>query len=270
MRKIVLSLLLAGAAASPAFAQRDDGDRPDRADRSEMRAEREAAREERRQAREQAAPVARPQIADRQRPAAASGEDGSFRRRGDGSGFDRAQVEPRAGERQARREQMRDASDTAFFGRDRSASERGGPGGLRQPDRALPNVMRNPVPVVSDRPRDGTRPAAHRDRRPGTDRWSGNWRKDHRYDWRGWRDRNRSLFHVGIYFDPFGSRYRPYDIGGRLWPSYYGQRYWINDPWMYRLPYAPPGYRWIRYWDDAILVDTWSGQVVDVIRNFFW
>jgi len=55
-----------------------------------------------------------------------------------------------------------------------------------------------------------------------------------------------------------------------MWPSYYSSRYWLNDPWMYRLPHAPAGYRWVRYWDDAILVDTWSGQVVDVIRNFFW
>jgi hypothetical protein len=26
----------------------------------------------------------------------------------------------------------------------------------------------------------------------------------------------------------------------------------------------------VRYWDDAILVDRWSGEVVDVIHNFFW
>ena len=25
---------------------------------------------------------------------------------------------------------------------------------------------------------------------------------------------------------------------------------------MYRLPYAPPGYVWVRYWNDALLVDT--------------
>ena len=42
-----------------------------------------------------------------------------------------------------------------------------------------------------------------------------------------------------------------------------------SDP-KYGLPYAPPGYQWVRYYDDALLVDTWSGQVVDVINNFFW
>ena len=91
-----------------------------------------------------------------------------------------------------------------------------------------------------------------------------------KYDWQDHRRRHRSLFHLGFYYDPFGWGYRPYQIGWRLWPSYYSSNYWINDPWQYRLPYAPPGYRWIRYYDDAILVDTWTGEVVDVIYNFFW
>jgi hypothetical protein len=39
---------------------------------------------------------------------------------------------------------------------------------------------------------------------------------------------------------------------------------------MYRLPYAPPGTRWIRYWNDALLVDVYTGEVVDEIPNFFW
>jgi hypothetical protein len=34
--------------------------------------------------------------------------------------------------------------------------------------------------------------------------------------------------------------------------------------------YAPRGFRWIRYWDDAVLVDTWTGEVIDVLHNFFW
>jgi len=101
-------------------------------------------------------------------------------------------------------------------------------------------------------------------------RWTNNWHNDRRYDWNSYRNHHRSAFRIGIYYDPFGWNYRPYQIGWRLWPSYYSSRYWIDDPWQYRLPYAPPGYRWVRYWDDAVLVDTWTGQVVDVIYNFFW
>ncbi|HJU77362.1 MAG TPA: RcnB family protein [Sphingomicrobium sp.] len=144
---------------------------------------------------------------------------------------------------------------------------------LRQSDRATPNVMRvrNRTPLVSERPREGTQPPLraerHRRDRPN---WSTSWRHSNKYDWHNWRKRHRSLFRLGFYFDPFGWRYRPYSIGWRLWPSYYSSRFWINDPWRYRLPYAPPGYRWIRYYNDAILVDTWNGEVVDVIYNFFW
>jgi Ni/Co efflux regulator RcnB len=142
---------------------------------------------------------------------------------------------------------------------------------LRQQDRPLPGVFRNRVPVVSNVPHEGTQPPLRVDNR-SRDRshWSTNWRTDHRYDWKDWRKRHRSHFHLGLYYDPFGWSYRPYSIGWRLWPSYYSSRYWINDPYEYRLPYAPPGYRWIRYWDDALLVDTFTGQVVDVIPNFFW
>lgn len=107
-------------------------------------------------------------------------------------------------------------------------------------------------------------------RRDAAAQWNRDWRSDNRYDWRRWRDDHRSRFHIGIYYDPFGWGYRPYQIGWRLWPSYYSSRYWIEDPWYYRLPYAPPGYVWVRYWDDALLVDTWSGEVVDVIHDFFW
>lgn len=147
----------------------------------------------------------------------------------------------------------------------------GGSGRLVQPDRPLPRVLRTRVPVVSDTPREGTQPPLRTEnRRTSHHRWTGDWRHDHRYNWWDWRRRHRSHFHLGFYFDPFGWNYRPYQIGWRLWPVYYSSRFWIDDPWSYRLPYAPPGYRWIRYYDDLILVDTWDGQVVDVIYNFFW
>ena len=101
-------------------------------------------------------------------------------------------------------------------------------------------------------------------------RWSRNWHRDGRYDWRRHRDRHRSRFHLSFYFDPFGWNYRRYNVGWRLWPSYYSQDYWLDDPWQYRLPPAYGPYRWIRYYDDALLVNIYTGTVVDVIHNFFW
>ena len=147
----------------------------------------------------------------------------------------------------------------------------------RHRDQTADAVRDRIAPIISRTPREGTQPPlrAMADRSGTTaHRWRGDWRhdwrSDRRYDWRDHRRRHRSLFHFGFYSDPFGWGYRPYSIGWRLWPSYYRSSFWLNNPWSYRLPHAPPGYRWIRYYDDALLVDTWDGTVVDVIRDFFW
>jgi Sec-independent protein translocase protein TatA/Ni/Co efflux regulator RcnB len=305
MRKILISILLAGAAASPALAQdRGDGNgrwqrEQSQSDDSQPREERRQAREERQQAREQARqeraagggnferaqPNAAPQFEPRQQV------QGEQRGGWDRSRFERRDAPPQQIVEQqgepARRQSFerrgswnRDDAPTRTedpavtqregFGRDGGWTRRDGD--LRQSDRPVPNVMRtrNPL-IVSRTPREGTQPPLRADSyRRNTVQWSTNWRYNDRYDWRRWRDRHRSSFHIGVYYDPFGWDYRPYQIGWRLWPSYYSSRYWINDPWQYRLPYAPPGYVWVRYWDDAVLVDRWSGEVVDVIHNFFW
>jgi Ni/Co efflux regulator RcnB len=150
-------------------------------------------------------------------------------------------------------------------------------GALREqrPQRAEPleTLGSRRAPIVSRIPREGTQPplrASSKTSRHIDHHWRGDWRSDHRYNWREHRRRHRSLFRFGFYVDPFGWRYRPYSIGWRMWPSYYRSSYWLNDPWRYRLPYAPPGYRWIRYYDDLVLVDTWDGRVADVIYDFFW
>ena len=111
--------------------------------------------------------------------------------------------------------------------------------------------------------RNGDRSNNHR-------RWTGDWRSDHRYDWRNYRSRYSSLYRLGRYYDPYGWGYRRFSIGFSLWPSYYGSGFWMNDPWQYRLPPAYGPYRWVRYYDDALLVNIYTGQVVDVIHSFFW
>jgi hypothetical protein len=307
MRKFIIPLLLASVAASPAIAgPRDDSNhpnRPDRAERQQVREERQQARQQVREERQQVRQE-RPQF---------SGERPQFNGQGRFSGgqpqfarpdrvnvpqqggsaevnADRARVRfqgntntyvapgPRAVQnpyvRRDVQELRRERREQALEGR----VERGDASPrivdndqLRRSDRPLPRVMRTRVPVVSETPRPGTQPPLRTEnRRHPVANWSTNWRNDRRYDWRDWRHRHRSHFRLGIYFDPFGWGYQPYSIGWRMWPSYYGSRYWINNPYQYRLPYAPPGYRWVRYYDDAVLVDTWTGEVVDVIYNFFW
>ncbi len=124
------------------------------------------------------------------------------------------------------------------------------------------------IPAEGSAPPPPDRVALERGR---TDRnWRRDWRRDARYDYRRYRDRNRSRFQIGFYFDPFGWNYRRYGVGWRLWPSYYNSSYWLSDPWYYRLPPAYGPYRWVRYHDDALLVNIYTGEVVDVIYNLFW
>ena len=115
-----------------------------------------------------------------------------------------------------------------------------------------------------------------RDRRGHYDRWDRDdrrhrgWRPDHwrRDDWRRWHDANRPLYARGNWRAPF--RYQPFRPGVRIAPAYYGTRYVIADPWRYRLPAAPRTARWVRHYDDALLVDYRRGIVLDVIRGFYW
>ena len=107
--------------------------------------------------------------------------------------------------------------------------------------------------------------------RQQTGRWTNNWRNDNRYDWRSYREQNRNYYRPGRYYSPYRDRnYSRISIGFSLGSGYYGSRYWIDDPWQYRLPAAYGSYRWVRYYDDVLLVDLRNGRVVDVIRDFFW
>ena len=106
----------------------------------------------------------------------------------------------------------------------------------------------------------------------GGNQFRPDWRNDRRYDWQGYRNNNRQLFRAPRYLAPRGYSYgyRPFARGYQLQPFFYGQNYWINDPWLYRLPPAYGPYRWVRYYNDVLLVDIDTGFVVDVIQNFFW
>lgn len=94
------------------------------------------------------------------------------------------------------------------------------------------------------------------------------YRRDRRDDWRDYRQRNRDLYRGGRYDAPF--RYQTFRPGVRVAPTYYGQRYWIADPYRYRLPRTNGYQRWVRHYNDVLLIDTRRGVVVDVIRGFFF
>jgi len=103
-------------------------------------------------------------------------------------------------------------------------------------------------------------------------RWSSDWRRDNRYDWQSWRYANRGLFRLPSYRPPmgWGYGYNRFSIGVYLDAPLFGGDYWIDDPYSYHLPPAYGSMRWVRYYDDALLVDMRDGYVVDVIHDFFW
>ncbi len=288
MRKILLSLLLATTVAAPALAERPDRsertsarqDRSEsRSDRSEARQNRSEARQQRSQAREEREQIRQDRVEARQqrteaprqameaRPQRIQRGDTPVREvvrqravRDERTAMPAANVNARA---RAAVEQRQDARPNAGNWRrgDRDTAQQNAE---RRVER---NRIRVPVGARPDRPAP---PPQTANSRTHHSKWRTDWRRDHRYDWRNYRHKHRSIFRLGIYFDPFGWNYRRYNIGWRLWPSYYSSDYWLNDPYMYRLPYAQWPYKWVRYYDDALLVNTMTGQVVDVMYDFFW
>src|SRR5207253_3195341 len=102
--------------------------------------------------------------------------------------------------------------------------------------------------------------------------WNREWRRDPRYNFQDWRQRNRSSYRFQRYYAPRGwdYGYRRFSLGVILAAPLWSQNYWISDPWEYRLPPAYGPYRWVRYYDDVLLVDIRDGRVVDVVYDFFW
>jgi hypothetical protein len=272
MRKFVIPLLMASVLMpAAAQAQREDrGDRP-RAERGERNENSSNDRPQRSQRSESSNnDGARIRVERAERPArmersveAQSSEPVRVRR------FEQQQVAEPVQQaeplQQVRRTERRRARDGGGFvgairraGDDQVASQNGGI--VTQHDRDR------------DRRWDGRRDGDRRwdGNRDGHRRWSGDWRRDNRYNWYSYRNRYSSLFRLGRYYDPYRYGYRRFSIGFSLWPSYYGSNYWLNDPWQYRLPPAYGPYRWVRYYDDALLVNIYTGEVADVVYNFFW
>jgi hypothetical protein len=163
-----------------------------------------------------------------------------------------------------RRDDRRDDRRDGYRGGDDRRPNPPPPGGYRGPDgRGGPGQAWH---GDGQRGRDYGRPGYSR---PA---WRGDWRGDNRYNWRGWRDHNRQLFRAPRYIPPrgYGWGYRSFGVGYVLDSFLFAPNYWISDPWEYRLPPVYGPYRWVRYYNDVLLVDIETGEVVDVIQNFFW
>ncbi len=277
MRKALIGLILAATAATPLLAQ-DSGRRGpgmQRDDQVEAREERRQARAERRAERQQAQPQQRTPQAREQRQQQRT----ERRERRVAREAPPHLQQPLEGVRSERRGQRGDAFRQRIL-ETREASRVSGENSIpryrRQGER---NQQRYEQRLREDRRearedrrdwRDNRRDW-RQDRRGDHRRWARNWRNDRRYDWQRYRYSNRNLFRYGRYYSPFRNHsYSRLSIGLFLGSPFYSNRYWISDPWQYRLPPAYEGTQWVRYYNDVLLVDIYTGEVLDVIHDFFW
>jgi Ni/Co efflux regulator RcnB len=80
----------------------------------------------------------------------------------------------------------------------------------------------------------------------------------HHYHYRG-----------GAYQGPSGYHYHRYSYGDVLPAIFWAQNYWIDDYSDYGLAYPPPGCVWVRYGNDAILIEQDNGQILEVVYDQF-
>ena len=77
-------------------------------------------------------------------------------------------------------------------------------------------------------------------------------------------------FHNGNYNAPRGYQSRHWSYGDRLPRLYYARDYWIADFLMFGLFAPPDGLVWVRVGDDALLIDEYSGDIVQVDYGVFY
>jgi Ni/Co efflux regulator RcnB len=92
---------------------------------------------------------------------------------------------------------------------------------------------------------------------------------------RNWKSLQRNFtsphrYRLPAYRWPRGFSYRRFVFGDILPPLFIGPDYYIYDYAEYGLPYPPPGTVWVRYGPDALLVDRYSGEIIEVAYGVFY
>jgi Ni/Co efflux regulator RcnB len=77
------------------------------------------------------------------------------------------------------------------------------------------------------------------------------------------------VYHIGVYRRPPGWAAHRWAYGQVLPRAYWAAPYIIADYWLFALEVPPAGYEWVRDDTDAILVDTSTGQILQVEYGVF-
>ena len=158
----------------------------------------------------------------------------------------------------------------------------------RQPLRPGPTV-RQPAPGVRPgMPQQMRQRPPYENRRPGRQapdiRQRYNWQQyrpgERPPEWRQYRsmdprlwERNFSAtrrFRWEPYHRPGGWYYRRWTFGMVLPSIFWSRSYWITDYWRFDLMNPPYGYVWVRYSEDALLVNVQTGLILRVVYGVFY
>ncbi len=71
------------------------------------------------------------------------------------------------------------------------------------------------------------------------------------------------------YVWPRAWNYRRWAYGERLPVIYWPRQYWLTSYWNYGLFNPPYGYVWVRYRNDAVLLDVETGEILSVVYDLF-
>ena len=97
------------------------------------------------------------------------------------------------------------------------------------------------------------------------------WKQHQNFDRGAWQrnEQARRRYHWNSYQQPQGWHYRRWTYGMTLPSLFWGRPYWINSYWDYGLPNPPYGYVWVRYGNDALLVNVENGDILRVIYALY-
>ncbi len=109
------------------------------------------------------------------------------------------------------------------------------------------------------------RPPGHGGGKPRPPSWTKP--KPNQWYWRGkWINRIRA----SSFSYPRGYAYRHWSIGAILPALFLSQTYFYDDVGPLGLEIPPPGYRWVRYGPDLLLVNLATGSVEEVATGVFY
>jgi Ni/Co efflux regulator RcnB len=106
--------------------------------------------------------------------------------------------------------------------------------------------------------------------RPGNNGYRGNARPNYSQYNRAFSAPQRYRFRGPTYQRPYGWYSRRWSYGDFLPSLFWSSNYWINDFGYYGLMPPPPGTVWVRDGSDALLIDRYTGEIIQVEYNIFY